>query len=281
MALIARDLVDHFERRLEVMDGKAMVVAMSRRIAMDLYDAIVALRPEWHAEDDEQGVIKVVMTGNASEGPRVAMHSRNKARREALANRFRDPDDALRVVIVRDMWLTGFDAPCLHTMYADKPMQGHGLMQAIARVTASSATSLGDWSLITSASRTASSGRWPRTRRPAAPAARRSIRWKPSRRSGVSTRSARRSSHGFNRANWRDGSPAERLSLIPAAQEHILSLDDGKDRLRNAVAASLQGTPSRSRTSTRFRSVTMSPSSRSCGTPSRRRRPAMVPRTRR
>ncbi len=134
VALIATDLVEHFERRLEAMDGKAMVVCMSRRICVDLYNAIVALRPEWHRDDDDQGPIKIVMTGSASDPLEWQPHIRNKARREELAKRFKDPGDPFRIVIVRDMWLTGFDAPCLHTMYVDKPMRGHGLMQAIARV---------------------------------------------------------------------------------------------------------------------------------------------------
>lgn len=131
---VAKDIVEHFERRLEVLDGKAMVVVMSRRIAMDLYDAIVRLRPSWHSDDDGSGEIKVIMTGNASEGVRVAGHARNKPRREALANRFKSAKDPLKLVIVRDMWLTGFDSPSVHTMYTDKPMRGHGLLQAIARV---------------------------------------------------------------------------------------------------------------------------------------------------
>ncbi len=116
------------------MDGKAMVVCMSRRICVELYDEIVALRPAWHGEDDEQGALKVVMTGSASDPLDWQPHIRNKPRREALAQRFRDPNDPFKIVIVRDMWLTGFDAPSLHTMYVDKPMRGHGLMQAIARV---------------------------------------------------------------------------------------------------------------------------------------------------
>ena len=240
VALIADDLVDHFEHRLEVMDGKAMVVAMSRRIAMDLYDAIVALRPEWHADDDDQGVIKVVMTGNASEGSRVAEHSRNKARREALANRFRDPDDALRVVIVRDMWLTGFDAPCLHTMYADKPMQGHGLMQAIARVNRKFGDKPGG--LVVDYLGLADG-----LKRALATYTQAGGRGRTAINQAEAVEALRREHeicaalfHGFNRANWRDGSPAERLSLIAAAQEHILSLDNGRDRLLNAVAALLQ-----------------------------------------
>ncbi len=124
----------HFEQRLEAMDGKAMIVCMSRRICVDLYNAIIALRPEWHSEDDRQGVIKIVMTGIASDPLEWQKHIRNKARREDLAKRFKDPRDPFKIVIVRDMWLTGFDVPPLHTMYIDKPMQGHGLMQAIARV---------------------------------------------------------------------------------------------------------------------------------------------------
>ena len=134
LGLIAQDIVDHFEQRLEVMDGKAMVVCMSRRICVDLYRELVRLRPDWHDEDDTRGVIKVVMTGSASDPPEWQQHFRSKARRESLAQRFRDPSDPLRIVLVRDMWLTGFDAPSLHTMYVDKPMRGHGLMQAIARV---------------------------------------------------------------------------------------------------------------------------------------------------
>jgi type I restriction enzyme, R subunit len=134
LAQIAQDIVTHFEQRQEALDGKAMIVAMSRRIAVDFYDAIVALRPEWHDDTDTGGEIKVVMTASASDPARFQPHSRNKARRKALADRFKDPDDPLKLVIVRDMWLTGFDAPIMHTLYVDKPMRGHSLMQAIARV---------------------------------------------------------------------------------------------------------------------------------------------------
>lgn len=131
---IAQDLVDHYERRQEAQDGKALVVCMSRRICADLYKAIVALRPNWHDADDTKGALKVVMTGSASDPEAMQPHVRSKQAREAVAKRFKDPADPLKIVIVRDMWLTGFDVPCLHTMYVDKPMQGHGLMQAIARV---------------------------------------------------------------------------------------------------------------------------------------------------
>ena len=134
MAQVAQDIVEHYEARLDVMDGKAMIVCMSRRICIDLYQELLRLRPDWEHEDDGQGQMKVVMTGGASDPPDWQQHIRNKPRREALAQRFRDPEDSLRVVLVRDMWLTGFDAPNLHTMYLDKPMRGHGLMQAIARV---------------------------------------------------------------------------------------------------------------------------------------------------
>ena len=131
---VAGEIVEHFEKRREVIEGKGMVVCMSREICMNLYDQIVALRPDWHADDDDDGFVKVVMTGAASEGERVAQHARPKARREALARRFKNPEDDLRLVIVCDMWLTGFDCPPLHTMYLDKPLAGHNLMQAIARV---------------------------------------------------------------------------------------------------------------------------------------------------
>ncbi|HAZ60098.1 MAG TPA: DEAD/DEAH box helicase, partial [Gammaproteobacteria bacterium] len=134
LALLARDIVRHFEERCEALAGKAMIVCMSRRICVDLYREIVKLCPQWHDAGDERGAIKVVMTGSASDPADWQPQIRNKARREALAHRFRDPEDAFRLVIVRDMWLTGFDAPCLHTMYLDKPLRGHGLMQAIARV---------------------------------------------------------------------------------------------------------------------------------------------------
>jgi len=134
IGLIAKDIVEHFERRLEAMEGKAMIVCMSRRICVDLYSAIVSLRPQWHEEDDHKGAIKIVMTGSASDRIEWQPHIRNKQRREFLAKRFKDAKDPLKIVIVRDMWLTGFDVPCLHTMYVDKPMQRHGLMQAIARV---------------------------------------------------------------------------------------------------------------------------------------------------
>lgn len=134
LALVARDMVAHFEDRVAALSGRAMVVCMSRRICVRLYDEIVKLRPQWHSADDNAGAVKIVMTGAASDPQAWQQHIGNKARRDLLAKRARDPKDPLKLVIVRDMWLTGFDAPCMHTMYVDKPMQGHGLMQAIARV---------------------------------------------------------------------------------------------------------------------------------------------------
>ncbi|MDD4871293.1 MAG: type I restriction endonuclease subunit R [Kiritimatiellae bacterium] len=134
LGLIAKDIVDHFEARQEAMDGKAMIVCMSRRICVDLYDQIIKLRPKWDSQDFGKGAIKVVMTGSASDPERYAKHLMTGTVKKNIENRFKNPKDPLKIVIVRDMWLTGFDVPCLHTMYLDKPMQGHGLMQTIARV---------------------------------------------------------------------------------------------------------------------------------------------------
>lgn len=132
--ILANDIVTHFEERQKVIEGKALVVAMSRRIAVALYDAIIKLRPEWHNDDLEKGIIKIVMTSSSSDGAAIQRHHTTKSQRKALALRLKDENDPLKIVIVRDMWLTGFDAPCLNTMYIDKPMKDHNLMQAIARV---------------------------------------------------------------------------------------------------------------------------------------------------
>ena len=134
LAMVARDMVEHLERRLELLDGKAMAVCMSRHICVALHDKIVQLRPHWHDDDDDRGAVKVVMTGQASDAPGWQQHIRTSRGRERMAQRARDPDDPLRLVLVCDMWLTGFDAPCMHTLYVDKPMHGYSLMQAIARV---------------------------------------------------------------------------------------------------------------------------------------------------
>ncbi|MBA2407397.1 MAG: DUF3387 domain-containing protein, partial [Chitinophagales bacterium] len=131
---LAKDIIDHFEKRQQVLDGKGMIVAMSRRIAAELYHEIIALRPDWHSDDVTKGAIKVVMTAASDDGPMISKHHTTKGQRKNLSARMKDPADPLKLVIVRDMWLTGFDVPCLHTMYVDKPMRGHNLMQAIARV---------------------------------------------------------------------------------------------------------------------------------------------------
>lgn len=134
LKMLAKDIVEHYETKSQSMAGKAMIVAMSRKIAVNLYDEIIALRPEWHSDDVDKGVIKVVMTGAASDEENLQKHTGGKQRRDTLANRMKDPADELQLVIVRDMWLTGFDVPSMHTMYIDKPMKGHNLMQAITRV---------------------------------------------------------------------------------------------------------------------------------------------------
>ena len=235
LALIARDIVDHFETRLDAMDGKAMAVCMSRRICMDLHDELRKLRPAWFDAEDERGSMKVVMTGNASEGPRIAAHARNAKRREALANRFRDPKDPLRLVLVRDMWLTGFDAPCLHTMYVDKPMRGHALMQAIARVNRVFRDKPGglvvDYLGLAHELRAAlatytESGGVGRTAIDQGEAVAVFIE-KYEICCGIF--------HGFDRAKWATGTASERLGLLPAAQEHVLAQEDGKERTLRAV----------------------------------------------
>jgi type I restriction enzyme R subunit len=235
LKLIAQDLVNHWEDRLEAMDGKALVVCMSRRICMDLHDEIVKLRPAWHNEDDDRGVLKVVMTGSAAEGPRVAQHSRNKARREALANRFRDAKDPLKVVIVRDMWLTGFDAPSLHTMYVDKPMRGHGLMQAIARVNRVFRDKPGGLVVdylgladqlrqaLATYTESGGTGEAPISQDEAVAA----MLEKYEVCCGLF--------HGFDWSWWVRGKPEERVAVLPEAQEHILDQENGKERLLRAV----------------------------------------------
>ena len=235
LELIARDLVRHFERRLEAMEGKAMVVCMSRRVCLDLHDQIVKLRPDWFTEDDETGALKVIMTGSAAEGPRYAMHSRNKTRREHLAKRFRDPADPFKMVIVRDMWLTGFDAPSLHTMYIDKPMRGHGLMQAIARVNRVFRDKPGglvvDYLGLAPelkealATYTESGGSGSAAIDQEAAVAVMLEKYEVC--LGLF--------HGFDWSLWTQGKPEERLGLLPGALEHVLAQKDGKDRTLRAV----------------------------------------------
>ena len=233
--LIARDLVEHFENRLATMDGKAMVVVMSRRIAVALYRELVALRPRWHGADDERGSLKVVMTGSASDPLEWQSHIRNKKRREDMASRFRDPKDPFQIVIVRDMWLTGFDAPSLHTMYVDKPMRGHGLMQAIARVNrvfkdkpgglVVDYLGLADELKQALATYTEAGGTG-ETALDQAEAVALMLE---------KCEICRGLFHGFDWSPWTTGTPQARLSLLPAAQEHILAQNDGKNRLLRAV----------------------------------------------
>ena len=235
LSLVARDIVSHFEDRTEAMDGKAMVVCMSRRICVALYRELVRLRPDWHHEDDGKGTLKVVMTGAASDPPDWQPLIRNKARREALAKRFRNADDPLQIVLVRDMWLTGFDAPSLHTMYVDKPMRGHGLMQAIARVNRVFKDKPGglvvDYlglahELKRALATYTESGGTGKTALDQAEAVAVMLE-KYEICCGLF--------HGFDRSKWTTGTPQERLGLLPGAQEHILTQENGKDRCVQSV----------------------------------------------
>ncbi|GAB4297654.1 MAG: type I restriction endonuclease subunit R [Desulfuromonadia bacterium] len=235
LELVARDIVEHFEKRCEAMDGKAMVVCMSRRICVELYREIVKLRPQWAGDEDDQGAIKVVMTGSASDPADWQPHIRNKPRRERLANRFRDPADPLRMVLVRDMWLTGFDCPSLHTMYVDKPMRGHGLMQAIARVNRVFKDKPGglvvDYLGLAQELKAAlatytESGGTGRTALDQDEAVAVMLE-----KHEVCTGLF----HGFDWSKWTTGTPQERLGLLPPAQEHILAQESGKERCVRAV----------------------------------------------
>ena len=237
---VAEDIVGHFENRLEALDGKAMVVCMSRRICVDLFREITRLRPDWGDPADDRGRIKIVMTGAASDPADWQRHIRNKTRREVLANRFRDPEDPLRMVLVRDMWLTGFDAPSLHTMYLDKPMRGHGLMQAIARVNRVFKDKPGglvvDYLGITHELKEAlavysdSGGRGDVA--PDQEQARDLLQEKYEVCLGLF--------HGFDWSGWTEGGNMERLRILPAAFEHILAQSDGKDRFVRAVRETSQ-----------------------------------------
>jgi len=233
---IAADLVQHFENRLRVIDGKAMVVAMSREICAHLYNALVELRPEWHDDDPKKGVIKIVMTGSSSDKALLRPHLYSKQVKKDLEQRFKDPDDPFKIVIVRDMWLTGFDAPCLHTMYVDKPMRGHTLMQAIARVNRVFRDKPGglvvDYIGIANELRealkeyTASGGKG-----------------KPTEfieeAFGVFLEKlsvARGMMHGFDYSDYE----TEAFELLPGAADHVLSQKDGKKRFADCVTGMSQ-----------------------------------------
>ncbi len=233
--LIAQDLADHFEQRLEAMNGKAMIVCMSRRICIEVYNALTAIRPQWHHIDDDKGILKIVMTGSASDPVDWQTHIRNKPRREELAKRFKDPNDPFEIVIVRDMWLTGFDAPSLHTMYADKPMRSHGLMQAIARVNRVFKDKPGglvvDYLGLAHelkqalANYTESGGKGQTAIDQEEAVAIMLEKYEVC--SGIFA--------GFNWSPWKAGDAKQRLTILPAAQEHVLQQRDGKSRLSKAV----------------------------------------------
>ncbi|MGE5558510.1 MAG: type I restriction endonuclease subunit R [Bacillota bacterium] len=234
---VAKDIITHFELRQEVMDGKAMIVAMSRRIAARLYQAIIDLKPEWHNDDLKKGVIKVVMTSASSERPEIARHHTTKEQRRILADRMRDPADELKLVIVRDMWLTGFDVPCLHTLYIDKPMKGHNLMQAIARVNRVYKDKKGglivDYLGIASDLKEALSfysnagGKGD-----PAVAQLQAVQAMLERLEIVS-----QMFHGFAYEEYFVADTGRKLSLILAAEEHILGLENGKKRFVDEVTA--------------------------------------------
>jgi type I restriction enzyme, R subunit len=233
--LVARDVVDHFEARLEALEGKAMIVCMSRRICIDLFEAIQRLRPEWWDPEDSKGSLKVVMTGAASDPVDWQVHIRNKARREGLAKRFRDPKDPFNVVIVRDMWLTGFDAPSLHTMYVDKPMQGHGLMQSIARVNRVFKDKEGglvvDYLGIADQLRRALADYSEKDRHRAGVPIEEAVRLTREKYEIVAEMF-----HGFDWKPYFSGTPHQRLSIIPRAEQHIIAQEDGQKRYLKAVS---------------------------------------------
>jgi type I restriction enzyme R subunit len=245
LRLVAQDIVQHFETRLEAMDGKAMIVCMSRRICVELYRELVRLRPNWAHNDDDRGAIKVVMTGSASDPMDWQPHIRNKGRREALAKRFRDAADPFRIVLVRDMWLTGFDAPSLHTMYVDKPMRGHGLMQAIARVNRVFRDKPGglvvDYlglahelkAALATYTESGGTGRTALDQGEAVAVMLEKYEVCCGLFGPITTPTG--VVPGFDRSKWTTGTPGERLGLLPAAQEHILRQENGKDRCVRAV----------------------------------------------
>jgi len=234
---VARDIVAHFEQRQEVFAGKAMIVAMSRRIAAELYEEIISLKSEWHSPDLAKGVIKVVMTAASADGPKLVRHHTTKQQRKTLAERMKDPHDELKLVIVRDMWLTGFDAPCMHTLYIDKPMKGHNLMQAIARVNRvygdKPAGLVVDYLGIASDLKQALSfyadagGKGDPML-----AQEQAVRMMLEKIEVVAGLF-----HGFPYEDYFEAGTSSKLSMILAAEEHILGLEDGKKRYIDQVTA--------------------------------------------
>jgi type I restriction enzyme R subunit len=237
IANVANDIINHFEQRQAVFEGKAMIVAMSRRIAAELYEAIIKLRPEWHSNELGKGVIKVVMTAASSDGAAISKHHTTKEQRRKLADRMKDPDDELKLVIVRDMWLTGFDAPSMHTLYIDKPMKGHNLMQAIARVNRVYKDKPGglivDYLGIASDLKKALSfyadagGKGDPT-----VLQEQAVQLMLEKIEVIS-----QMYQGFAYEDFFEADTSRKLSLILAAEEHILGLDDGKKRYINEVTA--------------------------------------------
>jgi type I restriction enzyme R subunit len=234
---IAKDIVAHFSQRQEVFEGKGMIVSMSRRIAADLYQAIIDLKPEWHSDDLNKGVIKVVMTSASSDGPKISKHHTTKAQRRTLAERMKNPEDDLQLVIVRDMWLTGFDAPSMHTLYIDKPMKGHNLMQAIARVNRVYKDKPGglivDYLGIAADLKKAlafysdAGGKGDPTI-----LQEQAVQLMLEKLEVVS-----QMYHGFEYETYFEADTSKKLSMILSAEEHILGLDDGKKRYINEVTA--------------------------------------------
>lgn len=232
---VAKDIITHFEQRQEVMEGKAMIVTMSRRITAELYQAIIDLRPEWHSNDLKKGVIKAVMTSASSDGPKISKHHTTKEQRRALAERMKDPGDELKLVIVRDMWLTGFDVPCLHTLYIDKPMKGHNLMQAIARVNRVYKDKKGglivDYLGIASDLKKALSF-YSDAGGKGDPAVtqEQAVHLMLEKLEVVS-----QMFHGFAYEEYFEADTGKKLSMILSAEEHILGLEDGKKRFIDEV----------------------------------------------
>jgi len=234
---IAKDIIEHFEQRQTVFEGKGMIVTMSRRIAVDLYEAIIKLRPEWHSNELNKGVVKVVITSASSDGPKISAHHTTKEQRRMLADRMKNPDDELKLVIVCDMWLTGFDVPCLHTLYIDKPMKGHNLMQAIARVNRVYKDKPGglvvDYLGIASDLKKALSfysdagGKGDPTI-----LQEQAVELMLEKLEVVSNMY-----HGFNYEGYFEADTSKKLFIILAAEEHILGLEDGKKRYINEVTA--------------------------------------------
>lgn len=234
---IAKDIIEHFEQRQAVFEGKAMIVTMSRRIAAELYAAIIRQKPEWHSDELNKGLLKVVMTSASSDGPKIAKHHTTKEQRRLLVERMKNPDDELKLVIVRDMWLTGFDAPSMHTLYIDKPMKGHNLMQAIARVNRVYKDKPGglivDYLGIASDLKKALSF-YSDAGGKGDPALmqEQAVQLMLEKMEVIS-----QMYHGFPYEDYFEADTSKKLSTILAAEEHILSLEDGKKRFINEVTA--------------------------------------------